>query len=282
MFQAFLTFVIGVPHPRQSPLLSKSPRLCLIGSFAVLVQSVCGGAAAVLVAASPVASPARVGAAVAALACVIVSSGAFRAMHNFVLHHASHGDFGRHDWLIGELAGVVGMTQSFADYRKDHRLHHASLISEDDPDQRTLGRLGIIPGLPRNEYPWRLVRALTSPHLFLSTVTERVSHSVAPLRRPVRTACFACLQASLLLPAVWLSLRWGRPGPLIAWGFSWLLPLTVGHHISMVLYAVGLHAWYKRSDEPGWAGYAEKTGARFFADPTPEASPWRHPVMFGP
>jgi hypothetical protein len=37
----------------------------------------------------------------------------------------------------------------------------------------------------------------------------------------------------------------------------------------MVLYAVGLHAWFSESDEPGWAGYAEKTGARFFADPCP-------------
>ncbi|MFE9928903.1 hypothetical protein [Streptomyces sp. NPDC005533] len=166
------------------------------------------------------------------------------------------------------------MTQSLAEYRADHAVHHASLTMDDDPDQKDLGRLGIVPGLPRQEYPRRLVRALVSPRLIAHTVARRISRNFAPRRRPLRTACFAGFQALLLLFAVGWSLRVDGPAPLIAWAVSWALPLTIGHHMSMVLYALGLHAWFKESEEPGWSGYAEKTGARFFVDRTPDPAPW--------
>jgi hypothetical protein len=62
---------------------------------------------------------------------------------------------------------------------------------------------------------------------------------------------------------------------MAAWAIAWALPLTLGYHASMVVYAIGLHAWFHESADAGWAGFAEKTGARFFLSPCPVSSTLR-------
>lgn len=267
--QAFITLVTGAPHRGQRPLVRKGPRLCALGSFTVLAVSVGLGAAAVLMLTTPFSAAPRLWAVPAVALSVVVSSGSFRAMHNFVLHHASHGDFGRHSRLVGDAAGVVGMTQSFSDYRRDHLVHHSALTSELDPDQQALAALGFLPGLPRAAYPRLLRRALLHPAPLLHTVGGRLRGCLSARPHRLRPFVFLAVHGSLLLAAVAWSWSTAWEGPVLAWVVAWLLPLTLGHHISTVLYALGLHAWYRQSSGPGWSGFAEKTGARFFADNCP-------------
>lgn len=278
LLQAFLTFVAGAPHPGQRPLIRKSPRICLAGTFAVLVTWSGLGSACVLTL-SEAASPAYwVALLPLTVLSVVSTSGAFRAMHTFVLHHASHEDFGRRSRLAGDVAGIIGMTQSYADYRRDHRVHHAALTSALDPDQQALAALGFLPGLPRAAYPALLRHTLIHPGPHLRTSAARLRANVSPRTRPLRSAVFLITHGLPLLAAVTGAHLSGQPGPLIAWITAWLIPLTVGHHISAVLYALGLHAWYRRSPAAGWAGFAERTGARFFADPCPARLPGGRPA----
>ncbi|WP_030180981.1 hypothetical protein [Streptomyces violaceorubidus] len=205
------------------------------------------------------------------LLTVMVSAGAFRAMHTFVLHHASHGDFGRHSPLIGVLAGAIGMTQSYDDYRRDHLVHHSALTSRLDPDQAALAALGLRPGLPRCAYPRLLCRTLLAPACVLRTVSGRVGINVSLRRQPLRTTAFLVAQfGPVAAMCWWYGTEYWKP--LVAWSVAWLLPLTLGWHVSMVLYALGLHSWFRDSSRSGWEGFAEKTGARFFADPCPARS----------
>lgn len=71
-------------------------------------------------------------------ASVLTTIGLLRAMHNYLLHHASHGDFGRISAIVGDLAGATAATHSLADYRSDHQRHHAGLTDQDDPDQQSV------------------------------------------------------------------------------------------------------------------------------------------------
>ncbi|WP_214102912.1 fatty acid desaturase, partial [Acrocarpospora catenulata] len=143
-----------MPHPGQRPIVRKTPLFCLTGSAALLFGSVAVTATTVLYF--------PFGTAVAAIS-MIVTAGTLRAFHNFLLHHASHGDFGARSALVGALAGIVALTQPYQAYRRDHLVHHAGLTSDDDPDQQALLALGFRPGLPRAAYPGVLRRALLSP-----------------------------------------------------------------------------------------------------------------------
>jgi hypothetical protein len=270
--QRFITFVSGTPYPSQRPLIRKNPVICIAGTFAVVVVAAVSTTYCVMLTATSPWITVRIFAAFAGLIFIIMSSGEFRALHNFVLHHASHNDLGPHSWLVGELAGALAMTQTYAGYRRDHLIHHSKLTSEADPDQQILVQLGFSPGLLRRQYPRILMYAIIDPRIIFRMLIYRFMQNFAPAQRPIRTVVFVAIQAAVCAPAIWLCFAWHTLMPLLAWGVSWAIPLTLGYHVSMVIYAIGLHSWFRETSGTGWASFAEKTGARFFLTPCPRSS----------
>jgi fatty acid desaturase len=268
--QALFTSVSGVPHPSQAPLLAKGPKVIAVSYFVAFFAL--AAANALLVAAA-----AHAGALAAALALpliaalVLVQSGLFRGMHNYIMHNASHGNFGPRSRAIGEAGALAAAMVPYARYKPDHLVHHASLTEEVDADQQFVRSLGFVPGNPAAASWHRLVRVLLPGPALVDYLKVRWRSNFGPDVSPWRKAAFVAFHALLPAAAAALSALTGGWAPAAAYAVAWLLPCTYGAYASLVLYALSLHRWYHKAP-PGTsarAAYLAKTGARFFADPCP-------------
>jgi fatty acid desaturase len=268
--QSFITFVMGVPHIGQTPLLVKTPLVCFFGIYLSLWLST------VLAAGLVLALSQVNGIAAALLTCPLAIStlsttGLFRAMHNYLLHHASHGDFGSRSRFIGELAGATAITISFQQYRFEHRLHHAGLTNEDDPDQRAITNLGFRPGLSIRGYRKLLYRLMfLRLDYFIIHSWRRLGNNLTGSTSYTHRLLFISIHGAVFGSALLAGALLRSPVPIVAWAVAWLLPITYGYFASMVLYSLGLHRWHSQTSERTRADYLAKTGARFFGDPCPD------------
>lgn len=271
LLQAFITFVMGVPHPGQIPIFKHRKFTRVIAVFTVFYLSVVLTSSLVAMFATGNFFT-QVLLVPAILASVMITSGALRTMSTYVLHYASHGRFGKYDRFAGELASMTALTLSFDEYERDHIYkHHPLLTSTEDPDQRTIAAWKFVPGMPVTYYTRRLWQVMLSPRYFFLHLRGRMESQFANDLSVLRRVTVVLLHATTLLVAVYTSFVFDSLTPLIAWAIAWLLPLTYGTYLSMILFALGLHRWFM--DQPQGmkprAFYLSKTGARFFGDPFP-------------
>ena len=270
VFQAFLTFVSGVPAEGQSPLWKNTPLSVVATSHGMLATSVTVGALATVGAAI---SGGVTGALFLAVAFVagMISTGRLRASHHMILHHASHGDFGKLSNFIGESASLMAFTMPLSEYRPKHIYHHGHTADKDDPELQLVHRLGFVPGKSVKWYWRQLRRVLVSPRYIGTNLHNRWNSNFGPQVPSRRKALAALVQGGILAGAVAASVVQASILPFIVYLMAWALPLTFGWHVSQTLYVMGLHLWELEQEEriTKRQFYVQKTGARFFADPLP-------------
>lgn len=271
LLQAFITFVMGTPHAGQRPLFQHSRATRVVAVFAAFYASVVLTCSLVALFATGNLFT-RVVTVPAIIASVLVTSGALRTMSTFVLHYASHGAFGKYDRIVGEFASMTALTLSFDEYLRGHIYkHHPLLTSTEDPDQRTIAAWKFVPGMPRTYYTRRLWKVVLSPHYFFLHLRGRMDSQLANSLSLLRRVSVVLLHAMTLVVAITTCVVFDSLTPLFAWAIAWLLPLTYGTYLSMVLFALGLHRWFM-DQQPGMNArefYLSKTGGRFFGDAFP-------------
>lgn len=272
LLQAFITFVMGVPHVGQTPIIQQTRTTRVITLFVVFYLSVLATGLGVVLA-TKVGLAAQLLLIPAIITSVLVTSGLARSMSMCIMHYASHGDFGRYSRLVGELASVVGMCLSYPEYKTKHLTgHHPLLTSNDDPDQQTIAAWKFTPGLPLNFYTKRFLRVMVSPRDFVMHLRARLASQFAKDLSFSRGLVVVSVQAMPLVIAIGSCLILGNLTPLLAWAIAWLLPLTYGTYLSMVLFSLGLHKWFmqRKAGMSARVFYLSKTGGRFFGDPLPQ------------
>lgn len=271
LLQSLITSVMGTPHEGQRPILKQSKTTRLLIVFGGFFGSVAASSftATILLTGS---SSARFMLLPLLVSTISMTSGITRSMSMYVLHYASHGAFGGHSRLIGHTASTLVFVLSLDEYTLKHiRQHHPFLVGEKDPDQQEIVALGFIPGMTFNYYRMQLLKTLLSPRLFTLHLRGRLRSQFArtqPIRVKVITAIVHTLPPAFFAYEVYTSGRWIYT---LVWAVAWLLPLTYGSYVSMVLFSLALHKWFLRR-EPGMTErdfYYAKTCARFFGDPAP-------------
>ncbi len=273
LLQAFITFVMGVPHPdpRQTPIFKHRKFTRVITLFIVFYSSVAltcslvamfaaGNLFAQVLLVPPI------------IASLMITSGTLRTMSTYVLHYAGHGVFGKYNRFVGELASMTALTLSFDEYEGDHIYkHHPLLTSKEDPDQRAIAAWKFVPGMSFTYYTRRLWQVMLSPRYFFLHLRGRMESQFANDLSLLRRVSVVVLHATMLLVGFSTCFVFDSLTPLFAWAIAWLLPLTYGTYLSMIFFALGLHRWFM--DQPqGMKSrefYLSKTGARFFGDPFP-------------
>lgn len=271
LLQALITFVMSTPHKGQRPLLKQTRASRLLTVFGVFGGAVATSSITTMLLLTD-SSPARFLLLPLLATCVLTTSGITRSMSMYVLHYASHAALGRYSRLIGHAASTLVFVQSLNEYSQKHiKWHHPFLVDEVDPDQQAVLALGFIPGMPTAYYRRRLLKTLLSPRLFTMYLSSRVHSQFArsqPVRIKVITAVVHALPPALIAYEVYTSGSWTF---VLVWAVAWLLPLTYGSYVSMLLFSLALHKWFLRR-EPGMTEldyYYAKTSARFFGDPAP-------------
>jgi hypothetical protein len=264
--QAFITFVYGVPYPGQKPLFKNTRASILFTHYLMLFGSV--GASCVLICLWFHAAAMRPLLFVAIVAAGMVTTGRLRACRHFILHHASHGDFGPASRVVGEVATLIAGNVPLDDYKPKHEKHHNDTAEEDDPELVALSKIGFVPGLMVNDYWKRLRVVMLSPWFFFLHLKGRLDSNFSRTLPLWRRVVFGVMHGVPPLVVGALSYRYASPVPIAVYLGAWLLPWTVGTYWSQIPYTLGLHMWWLPT-AGGRAGYVERTGARFFGDPCP-------------
>jgi len=266
--QAFITYVSGVPHPGQKPLFKNTKTSVLATHYLMLGGSVLS--AALMTCAWIKAEPSvKVLLGICIQISAMITAGRLRACRHFILHHASHDDFGPQSRTVGECASLIAGTTPFDEYKPKHMLHHAKPAEAGDPELDALMKLNFAPGRTLRSYCAHLWWVMSSPYYLAMHMWGRYETLFAPsLPLGRRIVAFAIHGVPPLSAAI-LSAVLHHPLPLIVYIIAWYLPWSVGFFVSQILYTLGLHLWYIEPEAKGRAGIAEKTGARFFIDACP-------------
>ena len=274
VLQAFITFVMGVPHVGQTPIFKHNKLSRVLTIFIGLYSSV-------ILTSSMIVAFANAGVLAKALlvpaivASVLITSGIARSMSTYVLHYASHDAFGNLSRRIGELASLAVFALSFFEYQHGHiKKHHPLLTSKEDPDQQTIAALKFVPGMTLNYYTKRLLTVMFSPRHFLLYLRGRAASQFASELSGRRRVAVVMVQGFPLLVALAGCFVFGSVMPLLAWTIAYVAPLTYGSYVSMLLFSLGLHRWFmeKRLGMTAREFYLSKTGGRFFGDDLPHAN----------
>ena len=248
LLQALITSVMGVPYPGQEPIFKHTPITRAISVFATFYATVITTYLMVI-------QFSRAGLMIkfllvlAIVASILITSGMLRSMSMYLLHYAAHGSFQKFNRWIGELSSMTAMSLSFDEYERTHLgKHHPLLTSPEDPDQQTIAALGFIPGMSQAYDITRLLRVLISPRVFLFHLRGRLASQFSTEQSLCRLAAVTAIQITPLAVSIASSYFAATTVPLCAWVVAWLLPLTYGTYVSMILFALGLHRWFMQRE----------------------------------
>jgi fatty-acid desaturase len=270
--QAFITWVMGVPHLGQKPFFNHhSPQRVVVYIFAMLAFFV--ALSVFLVQISPgVNLLIGLSLLLPLLFSLLVTSGLLRAMSMYMEHYASHQAFGKFSNLIGDLAAMIGFSVPLLVYEAAHKIHHPQVATEDDPDQEVLKRIGFIPGQSVQWY-WRKLGIVLLPgKKFWEDLCYRWQSNFDSYQPAKRKLMLAVVLALPVIIASSASVITGSLLPFVIFVATWLLPLTYGVWFSKVLFVIGLHVYFYQPDSQLTAreNYQMKTGAHFFGDDAPK------------
>jgi hypothetical protein len=274
--QEFLTWMSGMPYPGQEPRFrSNSVWELLVGSVWMF-----GGATAssFLVAGPPW------------LWSLLPISSLFTVggARNLVLgaeHYCMHGAFSKHRWLnslVGNAIAVVTMTQDYPTYRNDHiNDHHPPFklaTLEHDPDKQLIDKhLGSNSGQSKEDY-WARLRALLFGKPALKLHGDMLSRRLKSnfLTAPLAYRVTALAWAALVLSLVTITHSW------VSFVVAWVLPLSIGYHVSALLQFLTEHRWgyVAKEGEPWKVVVNGKTLDRFLSEVPPEQSVFKAPLSW--
>lgn len=271
LLQAFFTWVVGKPHYGQEPLVRLSPALHLAQTLLLLALGVT---------LSVIAYNGRPLALLLLPASFLFTISAQRKIYLTLIHAASHGTFAkteRGNRVAGEILSLLIFTQPHDQFKDLHvvRHHGKTFCTLEDPDMSVLFCFGIRPGISARRLWLRFFATLLSPRYHYQYTKARVEANLVkapPIRRAIAWAAVVTTPVVVHLLGIW-------PQFIVAW----LLPTFFGFHIASLTAFTGEHKWYRATnkEKPRQEDLMERTHARFFGSPPPEASaPWyqRYPM----
>jgi len=249
--QILLTLLSGVPHTGQTPWES-SPWRVLAFSVGAMVLGV---------------SLSLLGHTLGGLGHLLFLPGwvltvyALRNLALSVFHEAAHGTMcPRLPWLnewVGQCASVLLLSQNFRIYRPEHLGDHhcQGHMTCDDPTVAFLfDRLGLRPGMAKNECWRRLVWKLISPWFHARLLWSRL---VSWFRGAIR----GHQVGSVLYLVALFGFAWWYP---LATLLVWLIPLTVLVNVAMTVRACTEHVfagvWHKGRLRIALSTHAQRFG----------------------
>jgi hypothetical protein len=197
----------------------------------------------------------------------LVMAGLWRCIQVVFGHHAIHGtllapseDANR---LMARLLTLFSLSQSEAEYERDHLDHHrrAVFTTLRDADANLLYRCGLRPGEHESVLRRRLLMTLFSPRFHGWFLLVRLGSN---LRRPLPWRVLALLWVALVFVGAPLAFGW-VPALLILW-----LPLVLVYQMSALLQFSTEHVWLQ-SDKgpPCMFSYADRCHGRFCGELVP-------------
>jgi fatty acid desaturase len=274
--QEFVTWMSGKPYIDQEPLLRSNPVWELLIGLLWLFG---GGAASFAILA------AYRGFWLLLSVSWLFTVGGARNLVLGVEHYAMHGAFSKNrlvSFLVGTFVAVVTFTQDYPSYKGDHiDDHHPPLklaTLEHDPDKQFIvNDLGFVPGQPK-EFYWKRLRSILFGRLafkfHLMFLYRRLKSNFLTAPLYYRVTAIAWNIAVLSLVAVtdsWLS-----------FSISWVLPLTVGYHISALLQFLTEHLWgaVTKPGENWKVVVLQKILDRFLGAVPPEKTFFQNPLSW--
>lgn len=194
-----------------------------------------------------------------------------------IIHYCMHGSCSSHPWvnaLIPNAIAVVTMTQEYTSYRNDHiKDHHPPLklaTLEHDPDKKLIVKdLGFTLGQPK-EFYWARLRGILFGKPAIKFHADMLSRRLKSnfLTAPLGYRIAALAWATLILSVVAIT------HSSVSFLVAWILPLTIGYHVSALLQFLTEHRWgyVAKEGEPWKVVVARKTLDRFLGEVPPEKS----------
>jgi fatty acid desaturase len=201
----------------------------------------------------------------------IFTIGGSRYLQVSVVHFAVHNQVfarERHNRLLAQTISTVLLITDFDTYHRDHvKNHHpiGKFARRGDPDLEFLIALGFLPGMSRNELWRHLAWTLVSPRFHFLFLRGRLYSNFVGASRPRRLAAIAFWLAVAIALAM-------HPMWIIPFIVLWILPLTLGYHMSSILQFASEHLWLLPCTGEGAREHAKAlTRGRFCGDALPDA-----------
>lgn len=197
--------------------------------------------------------------------------GGSRHLQVSITHFAVHNQFfadKRRNRLLAETISTALLITSYDDYRTDHvEKHHplGTFARRGDPDLEFLIALGFLPGMSREELWRHLAWTLVSPRFHFLFLRGRLRSNFVAASRPRRLAAIALWLTVALMLAT-------HPAWIVPFVILWVVPLTLGYHMSSLLQFASEHLWLLPCRGEGTREHAKAlTRGRFCGDALPDA-----------
>ena len=197
----------------------------------------------------------------------LVMAGLWRSIQVVFGHHAIHATLlaggEAPNRLMARLLTVFSLSQSEAEYEREHLDHHrrAVFTTLQDADANLLYRCGLRPGLSEGLLRRRLLLTLFSPRFHAWFMAARIGSN---LRRPLAWRCLALLWIALVFVGAPLAVG-VVPALLVLW-----LPLVLVYQMSALLQFSTEHVWLQSpTGSPCMFSYARRCHGRFCGDAVP-------------
>lgn len=201
----------------------------------------------------------------------IFTVGGARHFQLSVVHFAVHNQFfadERHNRLLAQTISTVLLITNYTDYYVDHvKKHHPrrTFARRGDPDLEFLIALGFLPGMSHEELWRHLAWTLVSPRFHFLFLRGRLHTNFVSASRPRRLASVALWLAVTIVLAM-------HPTWIVPFALLWVVPLTVGYHVSSLLQFASEHLWLLPCDDKSAREHAKAlTRGRFCGDALPPA-----------
>lgn len=201
----------------------------------------------------------------------IFTIGGSRYLQVSVVHFAVHNQVfarERHNRLLAQTISTALLITDFDTYHRDHvKNHHpiGKFARRGDPDLEFLIALGFLPGMSRDELWRHLAWTLVSPRFHFLFLRGRLHSNFIGASRPRRLAAVAFWLAVVTALAL-------HPAWIIPFIVLWILPLTLGYHMSSILQFASEHLWLLPCAGEGAREHAKAlTRGRFCGDALPDA-----------
>lgn len=268
LFQAFVTWLSGVPRTEEIPLFQRSTTFEILSMILTLLTGVVLSSSLLVYVSLPELAWFNILWALGwiylfMLGLTLTVSGS-RAALTTICHAATHytlvynkeNDKKRmYNEFACEIISIVLLLQPFKLYRSDHvGKHHLwkTLCSLDDPDSYLVVKLlGFEPGFKSVKAYWaHFFIQILNPKIHWLFISTRLKTNFCDKRVALKRRFAAILfHASVLGALSSLSLYLQSLEPLIVWLISWVIPNTILFNISIIALQVGLHGWLSKKRE---------------------------------
>lgn len=169
-------------------------------------------------------------------------AGGMRRLDVLVIHQSLHYKVlktPRANRILGEVLTTLLLRTPYRQNQKSHLMHHRAPCAEEDDDVLFLRDAGLPLQPDRRTLYWRVLGICLSPRFHARFLADRLRVNFIEARPVARLAMSWAYAGLLLAPGLVYGADY-----LIGLGLFWIVPLTVGFHISNFLYTATKHRWW--------------------------------------